>query len=668
MKLSINDQKSVSLVKTAVLISIILVIFYIIVLLIFRINSSIMVLTNDILLPILTTITLIILFFAVKRSKTYGKKYYHAWLFIMISQIFWLMMDILWALWDASLINSFVYINASYGFKIVFLSIGIYLLPKPQSSALNKWIVETAIVLVTLTMFFWAFLILPMLKTNQNPDPTVFILNTFLAFLLAYLTSSLLLRYSGNLKKGPILFLIISLILQCIAIIVIGYEMAIGPKIAGFENIFWLLANISLAWAGLLQIKEHPPSVLKDLSSTSFVHQFSLETNVVSLVGLIVYLAALWAYIYNKEFLNIFIYFGGILVVLIIIRSSIDLKSIQNFHRDLKESKETYQSILNTINDAVYIINPKIEFLEINQGALDMYEYSHEELIGKNLEILSAEGKNDLSEVVNMGYRALDGEPQTFEFWGKRKNGEIFPKEIKLNKGTYFGEEVVVAVARDISKRKEVEKKMKKSLEEKELMIQEIHHRVKNNMQVISSLLSLQSMYIEDEVARTAFMEGRSRIQSMAMVHENLYQSESLPYTDVREYINQLVYNLFSMYETDTGLIETKIEVERTKMDMNSAIPFGLILNELLINSLKHAFPNGRGKIKIGLKCSDGCYQLTMADNGVGMPAGFQLDEADGLGLKLVDRLIKQLSGSITLDLSSGTEFRIKFPPNVESR
>ncbi|HHY00903.1 MAG TPA: sensor histidine kinase, partial [Methanothermobacter sp.] len=251
---------------------------------------------------------------------------------------------------------------------------------------------------------------------------------------------------------------------------------------------------------------------------------------------------------------------------------------------------------------------------------------------------------------------------QTLEFWGKRKNNEIFPIEVKLNKGTYFGQDVVVAVARDITLRKKDEKRLKRSLDEKEAMVQEVHHRVKNNMQVVSSLLGLQSMYLDDNEVQNALQESQNRVQSMAMVHEKLYQSKNLSSIDMADYMHQIAHYLLDSYHLKSNQIKIIIKAEKVEMDIKTASPLGLIINELITNSLKYAFPDGKGELTLKISLINDCYHLTVSDDGVGLPDDFQLDSAETLGLQLVNRLVQQIRGSIEWDGSKGTAFIIKFP------
>jgi len=673
-KLSTGKISSTSFRKVFLL-SILIIVGYGIFTILFRNNSNITVVINDNLVPLINITTFLILFFAFQRSKIYGKSYSNAWLALFISQAFWVLGDLLWLIWNYNLTDQSIltYAYISFTFKTVFFCSGLHLIPKPHVASLNRYrrVIEISMVLVTITMFFWSFLILPFTKITpiDTFDFLVLVLNILSVFALMFFGISLFVFYAGNLKKGPVPYLLASATFQVAATIIYAYEYILNLYPAGgIENIFWISASLSLLLAGLMQIRCHPPQVLEDLSTEFWRFKVPFETNVALILGGVAYLLILWAYYINQHAFEVLLFGGGFLVGLAIIRAVINNKEVRKSYEKLEESKKTYKTILNTINDALYIIDPQIKFLEVNRGALDMYGYSKQEIIGESLSMLSAPGKNDMEEIVNAGFRALGGEHQTFEFWGQRKNGEIFPKEVKLNKGTYFGREVVVAVARDITFRKEDEKRLKRSLDEKEAMVQEVHHRVKNNMQVVSSLLGLQSMYLEDDKVQNALQESQNRVQSMAMVHEKLYQSKNLSSVDMGDYMHQITHHLLDNYQLESNKIKTNIQAEKVDMNIKTASPLGLIINELITNSIKYAFPNGEGEITLKICSVDECYQLTVSDDGVGLPDGFQLDKTETLGLQLVNRLVRQIEGSIEVGDSKGTEFIIKFPAKHPER
>jgi two-component sensor histidine kinase len=217
-------------------------------------------------------------------------------------------------------------------------------------------------------------------------------------------------------------------------------------------------------------------------------------------------------------------------------------------------------------------------------------------------------------------------------------------------------------------RRRQAEEQTKASLAEKEVLLKEIHHRVKNNLQVISSLLNLQSSYITDEQSSQMFRESQNRVRSMALIHEKLYQSSDLARIDFAGYVRELSDYLFRMYGAKSHNIKLEVNVDDVPLDIDTAIPCGLIINELISNSLKYGFPaetekrKPEGEIRVGLCAgNDDKLILTVSDNGTGFPENLDFQNTDSLGLQLVNTLTGQLEGDIQLDRKAGTTFNITF-------
>jgi len=214
--------------------------------------------------------------------------------------------------------------------------------------------------------------------------------------------------------------------------------------------------------------------------------------------------------------------------------------------------------------------------------------------------------------------------------------------------------------------RKGYEEQIKKSLNEKDLLLKEIHHRVKNNMQIISSILNLQSLAVKDEKLLNILKQNQNRIKSMAIIHEKLYQSQNLVEIDFSEYLESLTADIFYTYSIETGKfggIDVDLDLEKNIMlNIETAIPCGLIYGELLSNSIRHAFsPDQDRKIKVEFMRDNGNFQLKVMDNGVGFSEGFDFRKTKSLGLQLVNSLVKQIDGTIELDQSQGLAFTVKF-------
>jgi two-component sensor histidine kinase len=226
-------------------------------------------------------------------------------------------------------------------------------------------------------------------------------------------------------------------------------------------------------------------------------------------------------------------------------------------------------------------------------------------------------------------------------------------------------EEHNIRLNREIDERKLVEEQAKSSLKEKEILVREIHHRVKNNMQIISSLLNLQSQYVKDKESLEMFRESRNRILSMAFVHEKLYQSEDLAKIDFDGYIRSMTQHLLRTCSIDSSAVKLNVNCSDVLLSIDMAVPCGLIVNELISNSLKHAFPEGeKGEITIDFH-PDGDNRLTLvvSDTGIGLPEDIDISGAKTLGLQLIKDLVDQLRGTLEIERDGGTAFRITFTP-----
>ncbi|MFC1769605.1 sensor histidine kinase [Nitrospirota bacterium] len=220
----------------------------------------------------------------------------------------------------------------------------------------------------------------------------------------------------------------------------------------------------------------------------------------------------------------------------------------------------------------------------------------------------------------------------------------------------------MVGIVEDITERKKVEAKIKASLREKEVLLQEIHHRVKNNMAIITSLLRLQSRFTENEEIKEILKESQNRIKSMALVHEKLYLEGDLSRINYRDYVENLVNDLCSFYNLSVNKIKIVFDVEDIPMEIDVMIPCGLILNELITNSMKYAFKDIETPVLyINLSSQDDRIILVVGDNGPGIPEDIDIHHSKSFGLQIVDGLVRQLRGSIELDSSEGTIFTISF-------
>ena len=317
---------------------------------------------------------------------------------------------------------------------------------------------------------------------------------------------------------------------------------------------------------------------------------------------------------------------------------------------------------LNCARDAFIITDLENTVLFVNQAAVEMYGFAEEEMIGKNVRLLwPADFSSDLTEQIRTATRDAGW---TGEVQNVRKNGEVFPIELWTSTvRNDQGEPVaLVGVAREITRRKRVEAQLRASLREKEVLLKEIHHRVKNNLQVISSLLSLQASKLASDDMANILRESQTRVKSMALVHEELYQSDDFSRIDFADYAHRLTTSLFHTYRTDTTPIMLAVDVEDVFLTVDTAIPCGLIINELVTNALKYAFRGReRGRVDIRLAREGENHRLTIADDGIGLPGNIDPETAESLGLQLVNTLTRQLGGTLTVTRSGGTQFTVTF-------
>ncbi len=332
----------------------------------------------------------------------------------------------------------------------------------------------------------------------------------------------------------------------------------------------------------------------------------------------------------------------------------------------MQETETKLSAILKNLPKVV-IYQSGLDNDFISDNIKDMTGYSPAEILKDKYFFGSVMHLDDMEKVkssLKNWHESGDEGILNMEFRLKKKSGEFIWIEdhmFRVNAGE--GKSYLSGILIDITERKIAEQKISQSLKEKELLLKEIHHRVKNNLQVVSSLLKLQSGYVNDEKSLDLLLDSQNRVRSMALVHQKLYQSKDFSEIDFNEYIAQLTEHLLKVFKTNKDNIAIKIYKGHFNISIDLAIPCGLILNELISNSLKYAFPNGRkGNIDIELKkAAHGKFELRIKDNGVGFPKNLDYRKTPSLGLQLVNTLVRQIDGTISMNNESGTEYIINF-------
>lgn len=333
---------------------------------------------------------------------------------------------------------------------------------------------------------------------------------------------------------------------------------------------------------------------------------------------------------------------------------------------ELARSEERFRLLVEGVTDyAIFMLDPDGAIVTWNSGAERIKGYRAEEIVGRHFscfytaeDVASGKPRQELQQAIRQGSFEEEG-------WRVRKDGSRFMAQVLIT--PLFDESAQLVgfskVTRNITERKLAEAQAREALR-REMLLKEIHHRVKNNLQVISSLLFLQSTNISDPNTLESLKESQSRVKSIALIHEKLYRSEDLEKLDFAEYVRDLLADLLRTYQVqqENALLHT--DIEGIRLGIDTAIPCGLIINELVTNALKHAFPlqGTRGDIWIGLRpAGPQSYVLTVRDNGMGLPADFDWRRSKSLGLKLVMDLAKQLDGTVEVQVNSGTTFTIAF-------
>ena len=323
----------------------------------------------------------------------------------------------------------------------------------------------------------------------------------------------------------------------------------------------------------------------------------------------------------------------------------------------LHESEERYRKLFELESDALALVDVETgSLIDVNRAFIELYGYSEEEIHCMIHTDFSADPEGTTNTVQNnVTYVPLR--------YHKKKNGVVFPVEITANYFEHKGRKAHIAAIRDITDRKIIEEQIQASLKEKELLLSEIHHRVKNNLEIISSLFNLSSINCENQEIKDLLFSSKTRIHSMAMIHSQLYQSERFDRIDMTKHVSDLVNHLLYLYESENK-INFEIASSEIYLSINQAIPCALILNELITNSLKHAFKDrDQGKIQIFInELDNNTVLLRVKDDGAGIPEGVDVKSDGGFGLELVKHLAAgQLNGDIRFDNDEGTDICIEF-------
>lgn len=322
---------------------------------------------------------------------------------------------------------------------------------------------------------------------------------------------------------------------------------------------------------------------------------------------------------------------------------------------------ETLSLVASRTDNAVLMATPDGTVEWVNDGFIRITGIPREKIIGRKINDINVYPhiETELSEALTNRHSRIFESNVSVEngksIWLSSTLTPVYDDFNQVSK--------IVIVDSDITGIKNLQKQIEASLKEKDVLIKEIHHRVKNNLQIIISLLNLQSGYIKDEFTLKAVKDGQNRVRSMALVHEKFYQAEELSEINFNEYLEKLCQYLFQSYGDKSDRIELTVTGDQILLDMDTAMPCGLLVNEIVSNAYKYAFPgNIKGFINLSLSKESGAVILKLHDNGIGLPPDFNLQSAESLGMQLIQALTNQLDGELVFSKENGTTFEIKFP------
>ena len=340
-----------------------------------------------------------------------------------------------------------------------------------------------------------------------------------------------------------------------------------------------------------------------------------------------------------------------------------DITQRKKAERKLEESEKRYRAFAELSFDAIFEIALDGTILDCNKRATELFGYDRSELVGMNtVQLMPEEYRESQPDIISDSVTTGD---EAWERTYKKKDGTYFPTEIHTKTYEIGDQKRLIAYVRDNTAHKKYENAIRKSLKEKETLLSEVHHRVKNNLAIISGLLEMQVFNTDDEQLLYKLQESQSRIQSIAMVHEKLYSSDSFSEIAIDDYINDLLGIVTDSMADFEKSVTIEKDMDSVTLAVGQAIPCGLLLNELITNSYKHAFENrDKGTIKICLSKEGKTIVLSVQDNGVGLPDDFDIQNESSLGMTLVNTLVKQLEGELKVSSKQGSHFTITFDIN----
>lgn len=611
------------------------------------------------LIPAISFISSFVLIYTAWWSYKNRRDVFKPWFFIAIAITLYSIANLFYFVFEdfLGIISSPSLGDAFYLATYPFLILGLLFFLKRPFKIKFKSLLDTAIVMISAFFIVWFPLVWPIVEPSQ-PNTITMIISLFYIFLdiiIMFLVLTLLFNQNKKINDLPLLLMSLGIFVQIFGDIIYAY-WSVEPTLI-YEwifNVFYAFNFIFILLAAISFLKDMDI----DLDYLMSSYQRSDAQN--ALISYLPLILVLFTYslliITNPD--AALIWGVGIVVVLVIIRQIVSLNEIKQNKELISQKNEQLGFITTNMMDLITESDEKGILKYVSPSCEQVLGYYPEDMLGKPVNMLIH--PDDLSKMALRQEKAVNSrgsmrlqyriKTATEEYiWMETVGKPVFESDIL--KGFIYS-------SRDITEQVKSAEFVKNSLEEKETLLREIHHRVNNNLQIITSLLNIQSMSVLDPGDQELFRESQRRVRAMAMVHEKLYQSDDLSSIDLSDYIKLLVTDLIYENYYNLSKIDLDLDIEEINMNIETSIPFGLIINELVSNSLKHTFPEGNGKITVKLHGENDRYILMVGDNA---PSSAEDGDLSDMALKLVNMLVRQVDGQMEIINDGGIFYRIKF-------